>query len=116
MQKNFALVHTWAAWPAIFNDDDFMKKATPLIEDVVDEFGDYIQEKAEIFALDDPAIICKIEVLLNHLGGNSKTDPHHEDTDSSVGTFLMFAVRDGLEFCGLLPGSKRVYHAEYSLC
>ena len=57
----------------------------------------------------------QLEVLLAHLGGNERTDPHHEDTDSSVGTFLMFAVRDALEHCGLLPEVKRNPAREYAL-
>jgi len=106
MQKNFNVVHRWAAWPEIMSDKDFMKRAIAQIEDVVDDFSEYITEKIDNFAIHDPAVIMQLEVLLYHLGGFERTDPHHEDTDSSVGTFLMFAVRDALEHCGLLPEVK----------
>lgn len=106
MQKNFNIVHRWAAWPEILSDKDFMKRAMAQIEDVVDDFGEYIQEKVDCFAIDDPAVMMQLEVLLYHLGGADRTDPHNEDTDSSVGTFLMFAVRDALLHCGLLPTIK----------
>jgi hypothetical protein len=88
------------------SDKDFMKRAMAKIGDVVDDFGEYIQEKIESFAINDPAVIMQLEVLLYHLGGHERTDPHHEDTDSSVGTFLMFAVKDALLHCGLLPEMK----------
>jgi hypothetical protein len=113
MQKNFSIVHKWAQWPEIFQDNDFMKRASPIIEDVADEFGDYITEKTDIFAVSEPALIVQLEILLQHLGGAERTDPHHEDTDSSVGTFLMFAVKDGLENCGLIPNMRRIPQKEY---
>ena len=58
MQKNFSQVNIWASWPAVFNDEDFMKKAVVIMEENVDDFGDYITEKTEIFSLNDPAIVC----------------------------------------------------------
>ena len=64
MQKNFSVVHKWASWPEIFQDADFMKRASPIIEDVADEFGDYIPEKTDIFAVSEPALITQLEVLL----------------------------------------------------
>ena len=42
MQKNFNVVHRWAAWPEIMSDKDFMKRAVTQIEDVVDDFSEYI--------------------------------------------------------------------------
>jgi hypothetical protein len=35
-----------------------MKKAIVVMEENVDDFGDYITEKTEIFSLNDPAIVC----------------------------------------------------------
>jgi len=42
-------------------------------------------------------------------------DPSCEDCDSSVGTFVMFVIRDYLEFCGLLPKKHRVPAKELAL-
>lgn len=106
MQKNYNIVNRWAAWPEILSDKDFMKRAMDKIEEVADDLSEYILEKVENFAIEDPAIIMQLEVLLHHLGGPEFTDPHNEDTDSSVGTFLMFAIRDALISCGLLPTCK----------
>ena len=41
--KDFAVVHKWASWPEIFDDKNFMKKATAVIEEQADEFYDYLQ-------------------------------------------------------------------------
>jgi hypothetical protein len=115
MQKNYNIVNRWAAWPEILSDKDFIKRAMAKIEEVVDDFGEYILEKVENFALDDPAIVMQLEVLLHHLGGPDLTDPHNDDTDSSVGTFLMFAVRDALIYCGLLPSCRVLPGRQYAL-
>ena len=80
---------------------------------VSSECGGYITKKRDKFAVSEPALITQLEVLLWHLGGAERIDPHHEDNDSSVGKFLMFAVKDGLENYGLLPNIRRIPQREY---
>jgi hypothetical protein len=43
-------------------------------------------------------------------------DPHHADNDSSVGTFIMFVLKDALLHAGLLPDKKRIPNREIKLC
>jgi len=50
----------------------------------------------------------KAECLIKHLGGVKQIDPSGDDCDSSVGTFIMFVLRDYLEYAGLLPEKKKV--------
>ena len=52
--------------------------------------------------------LFKIQCLILHIGGTENINPHHEDTDSSVGAFMMFVIKDALEFSGLIPEKKRV--------
>lgn len=114
--KDFAHIHKWASWPQIFDDKAFMKKAVAVIEEQADEFYDYLQAQAQKLVLDDPAHLAKAECLLKHLGGASMVDPHHSDGDSSVGTFIMFVLKDALSHAGLLPEKKRVISKELRLC
>lgn len=65
---------------------------------------------------DDVAHLAKVECLIKHLGGVSMIDPHHTDNDSSVGTFIMFVLKDALLHVGLLPDKKRVPSREIKLC
>ena len=53
--------------------------------------------------------------MIKHLGGHKEIDPSGENCDSSVGTFIMFVLRDYLEFSGLLPEKKRVPAKELQL-
>jgi hypothetical protein len=94
--KDFAVVHQWASWPQILDDTAFIKKAKDVIEEQQDDFYDYLQINTKKLLLDDPAHLAKVECLLNHLGGPSMIDPHHSDGDSSVGTFMMFIMKDAL--------------------
>lgn len=41
------------------------------------------------------------ECLIMHLGGPEYIDPHHENADQSVCTFMCFMLRDVLEYLGL---------------
>ena len=43
-------------------------------------------------------------------------NPSAEGNDSSVSTFVMFVLRDALEFAGLMPDKKSVPHRELKLC
>jgi len=90
---------------------DYITKKTDKFA-VSEPYG-YKTEKTDHFAVSEPALITQLEVLLWHLGGAERIDPHHEDNDSSVGKFLMFAVKDGLENYGLLPNIRRIPQREY---
>lgn len=37
------------------------------------------------------------------MGGEDCINPDHDDNDSSVCTFMMFVIKDVVEFSGLLP-------------
>lgn len=52
--------------------------------------------------------LVQAECLIKHLGGMKEIDPSGDDCDSSVGTFIMFVLRDFLEHSGLLPEKKSV--------
>jgi len=114
--KDFAVVHQWASWPQILDDTAFIKKAKDVIEEQQDDFYDYLQINTKKLLLDDPAHLAKVECLLNHLGGPSMIDPHHSDGDSSVGTFMMFIMKDALQYAGLLPEKSRRPGKEIRLC
>ena len=64
--------------------------------------------KSENFFAEDPEILLRAECLIKHLGGHKQIDPSCDDCDSSVGTFIMFVLRDFLEFSGLIPEKKIV--------
>ena len=57
----------------------------------------------------------RLECLIKHLGGPVNVDPSAEANDSSVSTFVMFVLRDALEFAGLMPDKKRIPHREFKL-
>ena len=77
----------------------------------------YLIGQSEKFAFDDPAHLMKVECLIKHLGGPTNVDPSNEAIcDSSVSTFVMFVLRDALEYAGLMPDKKRVPHRELKLC
>lgn len=42
-------------------------------------------------------------------------DPSCEESDNHGGAFMMFAIRDALEFAGLLPNRKRNPAREFKL-
>jgi hypothetical protein len=117
MIKDFAVIHKWASWPAIFDDQAFIKKAQEIVEEKAsDDFYDYLLTSAEKLVLDDPAHLAKVECLIKHLGGSAAIDPHHADGDSSVGTFMMFILKDALQFAGLLPDKKKYPAKELKIC
>lgn len=107
LQKDFSANNSWASWPAIFNDDAFRSAAEVEIERVIDNFHQYLIEKSASFFSEDAEILLRTQCLIEHLGGPDKIDPSGDDCDSSVGTFVMFVVRDYLECCGLMAGKKR---------
>jgi len=115
LQKDFSAANDWAAWPNLFDDSTFMEKACDQIEDVIEEFHQHLIEKSANFYSEDPEIMLKAECLIKHLGGPKEIDPSGEECDSSVGTFIMFVLRDFLEFAGLLPEKKRVPAKELAL-
>lgn len=82
---------------------------------MIDEFHQHLIEKSACFFVDDPELMLKTECLIKHLGGKKAIDPSGDDCDSSVGTFIMFVLRDYLEFSGLLPEKKRVPAKELAL-
>jgi len=107
LQKDFAASNEWASWPLILNDETFKNSAEEEIERVIEDFHQYLIEKSANFFSEDPEILLRAQCLIEHLGGHKKIDPSGDDCDSSVGTFVMFVIRDYLEFCGLIPGKKR---------
>lgn len=115
LQKDFSATNDWAAWPNLFDDSAFMEKACDQIEDVIDEFHQHLIDKSATFFCADPELMLKAECLIKHLGGAKQIDPSGDDCDSSVGTFIMFVLRDFLEFSGLLPEKKRVPAKELAL-
>jgi len=60
--------------------------------------------------------MARVECLVKHLGGSVNVDPSAEACDSSVSTFVMFVLRDALEYSGLLPEKKRMPSRELKLC
>lgn len=113
--KDFALIHKWASWPKILDDAAFIEKAKDVIEEQADDFYDYLLNNAEGLILDDVAHLAKAECLLKHIGGTDAIDPHHSDGDSSVGTFVMFILKDALQHAGLMPDKKRMPAKELKL-
>lgn len=115
LQKDFSVENDWAAWPNLFDDSVFMGKACDQIEGVIEEFHQHLISKSETFFCEDPEIMLKAECLIKHLGGPKSIDPSGDECDSSVGTFVMFVLRDFLEFSGLLPEKKRAPAKELAL-
>ena len=62
---------SWAQWPAIFNDADFMTSACESIESDISDFYGYLTSKPSQFKFDDLTILLQIECLIKHLGGPS---------------------------------------------
>ena len=115
LQKDFSSGNEWASWPNILDDSAFMEQACDQIEDVIEEFHQHLIDKSETFFTEDPEIMLRAECLIKHLGGHKEIDPSGDECDSSVGTFIMFVLRDFLEFSGLLPEKKRVPAKELAL-
>merc|ERR1719367_416115 len=93
-----------------------MAKACETIEEEIEQLHVYLISKSEQFNFDDPEHMARVECLVRHLGGSSNVDPSAEACDSSVSTFVMFVLRDALEYSGLLPEKKRVPNRELKLC
>ena len=83
-----------------------MEKACDKIEDVIEEFHQHLIDQSSSFACEDPEVMLKTECLIKHLGGFKQIDPSGDDSDSSVGTFMMFVIRDFLQFSAILPAAK----------
>ena len=43
-------------------------------------------------------------------------EPHHTDNDSSVGTFVMFIIKDALNYAGVVLDKRRAPNKEIRLC
>lgn len=65
--------------------------------------AEYIPNTVDSFDLNNLDNLLRIEALITHMGGPDHIDPDHDDNDSSVCTFMMFVIKDVVEFCGLLP-------------
>ena len=107
---------SWAQWPAIFDDAEFMKNASQKIESEIPDLHGYLTKKPAEFKFDDFTVLIKVEALIKHLGGQSQVNPSADANDSSVGTFAMFVLRDALEFSGLIPEKKGGMQREFKLC
>ena len=92
-----------------------MKHACEKIEPEISDLHGYLTSKPAEFKLDDLDVLLHTECLVKHLGGQSEINPSAEDNDSSVGTFVMFILRDALEQVGLMPEKKVVPHCELKL-
>lgn len=115
LQKDFAKSNDWASWPKLFDDSSFMEAACDQVEEVIEEFHQYLIDKSNTFFSEDAELMLKTQCLIEHLGGVKEIDPSGDECDSSVGTFVMFVLRDYLEFAGLLPDKKRVPSRELAL-
>ena len=62
---------SWAQWPAIFNDAEFMQHACERIESEISDLYQYLTTKPAHFKFDDLTILLQIECLIKHLGGPS---------------------------------------------
>ena len=69
--------------------------------------GAYIEEKAVEFDF-TPATLNQVSKMIEHMGGIEQVDPHHNDSDSSIGAFIMYVLKDACEFAGFLPKRKSV--------
>lgn len=49
------------------------------------------------------------------MGDVALLDPSCDESDNSGGAFLMFAIRDALDFSGLLPNRKKLPAKELKL-
>jgi hypothetical protein len=76
--------------------------------------GKYIEEQAKNFDFSEQTLY-RVQCLITHLGGVNLIDPSCGDSDSSGGAFMMFAIRDALEFAGLLPSRKKLPARELKL-
>ena len=114
--KGFPQANTWAQWPMIYNDKAFMDKACLVIKEEIEELHVYLISMSAQFEFENLEHMARMECLVKHLGGFAQVDPSAEDADSSVSTFVMFVLRDALEYAGLLPDKKRVPHRELKLC
>ena len=93
-----------------------MSKACETIESEISELHTYLMNKSDKFIFDDLEHLLRAECLIKHLGGPTNVDPSADACDSSVSTFIMFVLRDALEYAGLMPEKKRVPHRELKLC
>ena len=59
--------------------------------------------------------LYRAQCLIQHLGGTQLIDPSCDESDNAGGAFMMFAIRDALEFAGLLPNRKKLPAREFKL-
>ena len=59
-----------------------------------------------------PPTIYRVSTMLDRFGGVDFVDPLHEDNDESVGSFIMFVIRDACDFAGLRPKKSSQPHRE----
>ena len=86
--KNFSTVYRWARWPDVLfaSDEQFFKKASEALEPEVEEFGEYLVKTAEEIQVQTftGEQMCRLECLVEHLGGAEECDPDSEKADFSV--------------------------------
>lgn len=72
----------------------------------VTDIGAYITQSITHFDFSEHTLF-RVQCLITHLGGEEFIDPGCEKSDNAGGAFMMFAIRDALEFSGLLPNRKK---------
>lgn len=109
-QKNFSNINKWCRWPEMFHasDDYFFNKASQAIEVDVEDFDNFLLKKAEEFNLEQMSSeqMARLECLVELIGGEAKCDPECDDVDSSICQFIMFIMKDALQFLGLAGSDK----------
>lgn len=78
------------------------------------EFGKYIEDSVKHFDFSEDTLY-RVQCLISHLGNVSLIDPSCDESDNAGGAFMMFAIRDALEFAGLLPNRKKIPAREFKL-
>lgn len=53
-----------------------------------------------------PEQMARLECLVQLIGGEAKCDPDCEDGDSGICQFVMFIMKDALEYLGLIGDKK----------
>ncbi len=69
--------------------------------------GEYFEKCAADFDF-SPCNLNKIQKLIEHIGGIDCIDPHHMQSDSSIGAFMMYVIKDACDYAGLMPKKKEV--------
>ena len=69
LQKDFLVANKWAAWPDLFDQSAFMDKACEQIEDVIDDFHQYLLDSEQTLVCEDAETMLRAECMIKHLGG-----------------------------------------------